>query len=192
MKFRNSNQIEKFNEERFGVKLPWGEGIQLHCIGDLRILAYYPRKSEGVRITEEIDYDKIEYHGVGMSQSFNSLDEAIVGCISYKYGGCSSHVNTMVRKMLDGMKEPHSNWAHVIHNEGYKNAKIIDGHERNAKVNELLLELRPLRLLRADIMEQGSRLLCDYRIVASKIVEDDEHTNLINRMIHLAKRSLGL
>lgn len=83
----------------------WGKVIKVHYIGyEYDVVEYHPRKVKEGRILNEIDFQIKEYHGYvkekDTSCSWKSFDEAIIGCIAYKYEGANHRADEYFIKMI--------------------------------------------------------------------------------------------
>ena len=89
-----------------GDEFTWGYLLAIHEIGEYSIIEFHPWKVEGNRIlVGDMDQTKKEYHGYlngeDISESFESLDAALAGCIAYKYEGANHRADFYFMKMLE-------------------------------------------------------------------------------------------
>lgn len=73
----------------------FGSVIAEHKIGAYEIWEYHPRKRDGSRITNQIDFDTTHYHGLidgeSTGTSWHSLDAALAGMIVMRSLGPNCH-----------------------------------------------------------------------------------------------------
>lgn len=79
------------------ARFTWGRIIKIEEIGPYAIASYHPRKVDGCVVTHAINEKEIQYHawvdGKDCSESFESLEAALAGCIAYKIEGCNHHAD---------------------------------------------------------------------------------------------------
>ena len=85
------------------VRFGWGQVICVHTVGEYDIIEYIPNQSSNVA---DEDYDSSPcFHpyvdGCDISQSFHSLDQALVGAIAYKAEGPNGRAATYFFKMIE-------------------------------------------------------------------------------------------
>lgn len=73
---------------------PWGEVIKIHCIGEYQIV-------EARKDNETHWHGYIKYKDT--NTAYSSLDEALVGCIGYKFEGGNGKAAMYFTRMI-GMK----------------------------------------------------------------------------------------
>jgi hypothetical protein len=75
-------------------RFPWGHVVADHQIGPYTLREYYPRVVDGVEVTQMIDNSKTMFHGYidgkDAHESWNSLEEAMVGLIVRRFLGANS------------------------------------------------------------------------------------------------------
>ena len=70
----------------------WGEVVQIHIIGEYQIIEYI--KEDG----KSGFHPYINFNDI--SHSYNTLDESLIGVISYKYDGCNSQASLFFNRMI--------------------------------------------------------------------------------------------
>jgi len=88
-----------------GKPFTWGEIVAIHEIGNLSVVEYHPWKKDGVTIcTGDADMESLQFHGYidgkSVSESWNTLDRALVGLICQKHDGYSSRAAYYIFKMI--------------------------------------------------------------------------------------------
>ena len=82
----------------------WGKVVKVHSIGDIDIIEYFDRMRKGSTITKEIDYNTKCFHpylkGKDTNNSYESLDQAIIGVLCTKYEGANSRADGYIFSML--------------------------------------------------------------------------------------------
>jgi hypothetical protein len=146
----NSRQCEDYNFTNFGIKYPFGKGVKLHAISDFIILEYLDRAVEGCTVTVFLT-DKVQFHLVGASISYPTLDSAIAGALAYKYCGANSQSGSLYVKMCDGMVVTCQDWDNITK---YKGGEAASAKE---KLREPLVKLSTALKAALD----GLRILCD-------------------------------
>ena len=95
-------ELEKVKSGSY--KFPWGRVLQVYEISEYGIVEYNPRKVVGCTLTDALDMDKKEYScyidGKSISMSANSLDAALLICISYKHDGVNTRAPEYMIRML--------------------------------------------------------------------------------------------
>lgn len=75
-----------------------GQPMTVHKIGDYQIVEYENRDNDGKLTGEHCFTTYLNYKSCGYS--YCSLDEAIVGCIAYKYEGKNGGADRYFMKMI--------------------------------------------------------------------------------------------
>jgi len=97
----------KLNELKAGIgEFTWGEVIKIHEIGEYAIVEYHPWKSEGCIVLSgqpDMTETLFSYYidGEDCSQSAESLDEALAGCIAYKHEGANAQAGVYFMRMIN-------------------------------------------------------------------------------------------
>ena len=91
-------RIDEIAELEKGKAFVWGRMLHLYDIGDYNIVEYNPWKVRNCHVlTGFPDLKKRRFHtyikGVSTSHSYPSMDEALVGVIAYKLGGCNTRAD---------------------------------------------------------------------------------------------------
>jgi len=88
-----------------GTPFSWGEFSKIHTIGEYDIVEFHPFKRNGARITSQPDFGTVNFHGYlngkDVSQSWRSIDAALVGLIAYNHDGANSQAGYYFMKMID-------------------------------------------------------------------------------------------
>lgn len=87
------------NKVKQGQPFTWGEVIRIHTIGEYDIVEFYRWDEKGKADTTDISFH-CYLNGKSVSQSWSSLDEALVGLIAYKHEGPNSKAATYFMRML--------------------------------------------------------------------------------------------
>jgi hypothetical protein len=94
------------SELKQGKRFTWGKIISIMEIGPYSIASYHPRNVEGCVVLQTINKDKVQFHawidGKDCSESFESLDAALAGCIAYKIEGSNHRAD---RYFIQSMKK---------------------------------------------------------------------------------------
>jgi hypothetical protein len=82
----------------------WGNIIKIHEMPDYAIIEYHPWIVKGVTVTRIGNEDKIMYAGYVkgkcINETWNTFDDAIIGCIAYKYEGPNHMAEYYFTKMI--------------------------------------------------------------------------------------------
>ena len=76
-------------EEEFS----WGRVVKIHCIGEYQIVEYVDRRDHTTRYHGYINY-------TDASNSYSSLDAALVGCVGCKHEGRGGRAAMYFEKMI--------------------------------------------------------------------------------------------
>ena len=107
MNWERTSDLNKLKTYAIGDdRYTWGLPVNFFEIKEYAILAYHPWESINGNIRVGVpDKHKIQYHGwvddVNTNQSWNTLDEAIAGCMAYKYEGPNHRAGYYFMKMLN-------------------------------------------------------------------------------------------
>jgi hypothetical protein len=71
---------------------PWGKVTKIHIVGEYQIIEYIRNSGERL-FSPYINFNTI-------SISYQTLDEALIGVISYKYDGANSQASFFITKMI--------------------------------------------------------------------------------------------
>jgi len=76
------------------INFTWGKFIDIHVVGEYTIIEYNPWKTEGPIVKTGQPSKEVHFHpyirGKNLSHSFDTLEEALVFCIAYKFDGCNT------------------------------------------------------------------------------------------------------
>jgi hypothetical protein len=75
-------------------EFPWGQVLQIHSIGDFDIVEYISTDNGNVYYSVYVDGTD----GIGYA---DTLDEAILTALGYKYLDCNNQFASFARKMLE-------------------------------------------------------------------------------------------
>lgn len=84
-------------------KFPWGPVVAVHEIGEYSVVEYHPEvfeKSTGTGRHHEYTNFHPYLNGKDTSQSFDTLDGALIGVIALKYDGLNSQAAYYFSKMI--------------------------------------------------------------------------------------------
>jgi len=84
----------KLDELKLGYRFTWGKILQIFEIGPYAIASFHPWKTDGATVLDgKTDFEKIHYHvwvyGKDTCHTYDSLDEAMAGCIAYRSEGAN-------------------------------------------------------------------------------------------------------
>ena len=96
---RNFTKTTKLNKIRDGFPFTWGELIKIHTIGEYDIIEYFDKDEDG-KTTITIQFHLYVFNE-DTCRSYDSLDEALLGAIAYKYEGSNCHhLVEYIKRML--------------------------------------------------------------------------------------------
>lgn len=93
------------NKLRAGEPFTWGKAIRIHDIAEYSIVECFQWKREGVSVLMGMaDINTLSFHcyvnGQDLGISADSMDAAIITCISYKHEGANTHAPYYFMKMI--------------------------------------------------------------------------------------------
>jgi hypothetical protein len=96
-----------FKIEMDGEPFSWGRVVQVHHISNYAVIECYPWKTKGSIVEVGIpDLSKKEYHSYvdkkPTNTCYETLDQAIVGCIAYKVEGSNHKMDYYFSLMVRG------------------------------------------------------------------------------------------
>ncbi|MCP3966664.1 MAG: hypothetical protein GY718_09990 [Lentisphaerae bacterium] len=101
-----TNNIKKLKNK---VPFVWGKIVEIYTIDDYDIAVFHPLfYINGKAINDVYDEHVIEYHGWvngrDTCRSWPTLDEALAGCLSYKYEGANGKADIYFIKALEAIR----------------------------------------------------------------------------------------
>lgn len=90
----NTTEIEMREE------FVWGPVVEVYEVGEHQIVEYHPMIFEGCHGTGKYEKEKTKFHVWGRNNSYQSLDTALIGAISFKHDGINTRAPQYIALML--------------------------------------------------------------------------------------------